>query len=289
MPKTFLTENLFIRDKFAKAMFANPVNSDYVIKYVLALEQKENIEILNYEVLYPEINTFNNLKDRVTDAYGVLNTNEGLVLLNTEFNSHYTNEGYLKNFVYVCHMLLKYADASSGKVYTKCIQININNFDVYKEGKFVYKDEMFPKYRNKENFILTIYHINVALLRKMSYDDIRKLDRDSLEYLSLICITNNKKAFAGDKMMLRIVKELKEMQKNLDELIYYDPKKFHEAEMKELSFEYGVEQNKLANAKECIKNNLSKELTLKITKITEEDYNMLVKELQNENNKKTRE
>ncbi len=47
-------------------------------------------------------------------------------------------------------------------------------------------------------------------------------------------------------MMLRIAKKLKEMQKNLNELIYYDPKKFHEAEMKKLSFEYGVEQTKLA-------------------------------------------
>ena len=278
MPKTFLTDNLFIRDKFAKAIFANPVNSDYVIKYILALEQKENIEILSYEVLYPEINTFKNLKDRVTDAYGVLNTSEGLVLLNTEFNCNYTNESFLKNLVYICHMLLKYADVSSGKVYTKCIQININNFDVYGEGKFVYKEEIFPKYRDKENVMLTRYNINVALLRKMSYDDIRKLNRDGLEYLSLICITNNKKAFIGDKMMLRIVKELDAMQKNYDELIYYDPKKFHEAEMKELA----IEQNNLAIAKECIKKKLSKQLTLEITKITEQDYNMLVKEVQKE-------
>ena len=87
----------------------------------------------------------------------------------------------------------------------------------------------------------------------MSYDDIRKLDRDSLEYLSLICITNNKKTFAGDKMMLRIVKELDAMQKNYDELIYYDPKKFHEAEMKELSFEYGVEQTNLLMQKNVLK------------------------------------
>ena len=278
MPKTFLTDNLFIRDKFAKAIFANPVNSDYVIKYILALEQKDNIEILSYEVLYPEINTFKNLKDRVTDAYGVLNTSEGLVLLNTEFNCNYTNESFLKNLVYICHMLLKYADVSSGKVYTKCIQININNFDVYGEGKFVYKEEIFPKYRDKENVMLTRYNINVALLRKMSYDDIRKLNRDGLEYLSLICITNNKKAFIGDKMMLRIVKELDAMQKNYDELIYYDPKKFHEAEMKELA----IEQNNLAIAKECIKKKLSKQLTLEITKITEQDYNMLVKEVQKE-------
>ena len=278
MFKTFLTENLFIRDKFAKAMFANPVNSDYVIKYVKALEQKDNIEILSYEVLYPEINTFKNLKDRITDAYGVLNTSEGLVLLNTEFNCNYTNEGYLKNIVYVCHMLIKYADVSSGKVYSKCIQINIDNFDVYGERKFVYKEEIFPKYRDKENVMLTRYNINVALLRKMSYDDIRKLNRDGLEYLSLICITNNKKVFTSDKMMLRIVKELDAMQKNYDELIYYDPKKFHEAEMKELA----IEQNNLAIAKECIKKKLSKQLTLEITKITEQDYNMLVKEVQKE-------
>ena len=282
MPKTFLTDNLFIRDKFAKAIFANPVNSDYVIKYILALEQKDNIEILSYEVLYPEINTFKNLKDRVTDAYGVLNTSEGLVLLNTEFNCNYTNESFLKNLVYICHMLLKYADVSSGKVYTKCIQININNFDVYGEEKFVYKEKIFPKYRDKENVMLTRYNINVALLRKMSYDDIRKLNRDGLEYLSLICITNNKKAFIGDKMMLRIVKELDAMQKNYDELIYYDPKKFHEAEMKELA----IEQNNLAIAKELIKNGASKELILKSIDIYEEDYNKLVSEIQKETKSK---
>ena len=282
MPKTFLTDNLFIRDKFAKAIFANPVNSDYVIKYILALEQKDNIEILSYEVLYPEINTFKNLKDRVTDAYGVLNTSEGLILLNTEFNCNYTNESFLKNLVYICHMLLKYADVSSGKVYTKCIQININNFDVYGEGKFVYKEEIFPKYRDKENVMLTRYNINVALLRKMSYDDIRKFNRDGLEYLSLICITNNKKAFIGDKIMLRIVKELDAMQKNYDELIYYDPKKFHEAEMKELA----IEQNNLAIAKELIKNGASKELILKSIDIYEEDYNKLVSEIQKETKSK---
>ena len=282
MSKTFLTDNLFIRDKFAKAIFANPVNSDYVIKYILALEQKENIEILSYEVLYPEINTFKNLKDRVTDAYGVLNTSEGLVLLNTEFNCNYTNESFLKNLVYICHMLLKYADVSSGKVYTKCIQININNFDVYGEGKFVYKEEIFPKYRDKENVMLTRYNINVALLRKMSYDDIRKLNRDSLEYLSLICITNNKKNFAGDKMMLRIVKELDAMQKNYDELIYYDPKKFHEAEMKEIA----IEKSNLAIAKKLIEKGSTKDFVIEITDITENQYEDLVNEIQKETKKK---
>lgn len=113
----------------------------------------------------------------------------------------------------------------------------------------------------------------------MSYDDIRKLDRDNLEYLSLICITNKNKAFTGDKMMLRIAKELKEMQKNLDELIYYDPKKFHEAEMKELSFEYGVEQTKLANAKKLIEMGFEKNIVIEATNVNEEEFNTLLKEV----------
>ncbi len=116
----------------------------------------------------------------------------------------------------------------------------------------------------------------------MTYDDIKKLSKNSLEYLSLICITNKKEIFNGDEIMLRIVKELENMQKSLDDLIYYDPKKFHEDEMKEIGFEEGAKQNKLDNAKECIKNNISKKLTLEITKITEEDYNRLFKEIKNE-------
>lgn len=72
------------------------------------------------------------------------------------------------------------------------------------------------------------------------------------------------------------------MQKNYDELIYYDPKKFHEAEMKELA----IEKNNLAIAKELIKNGAFKELILKSIDITEEDYNMLVKEVQKETKSK---
>ena len=83
-------------------------------------------------------------------------------------------------------------------------------------------------------------------------------------------------------MMLRIVKELDAMQKNYDELIYYDPKKFHEAEMKELA----IEENNLAIAKEFIKNGASKELILKSIDITEKDYNKLVSEIQKETKSK---
>ena len=112
----------------------------------------------------------------------------------------------------------------------------------------------------------------------MSYDDIRKLDRNGLEYLSLICITNNSKVFAGDKIMIRIVKELDAMQKNFDELIYYDPKKFHEAELKELA----IEKNNLAIAKKLIEKGSTKDFVIEITDITENQYEDLVKEIQKE-------
>ena len=52
--------------------------------------------------------------------------------------------------------------------------------------------------------------------------------------------------------------------------------------MKELA----IEENNLAIAKELIKNGASKELILKSIDITEEDYNMLVKEVQKETKSK---
>ena len=109
---------------------------------------------------------------------------------------------------------------------------------------------------NKENFISSAYESRISMFEK----DSKKLN----PYKRLI------------------VKELDAMQKNYDELIYYDPKKFHEAEMKELA----IEQNNLAIAKELIKNGASKELILKSIDITEEDYNKLVSEIQKETKSK---
>lgn len=60
-------------------------------------------------------------------------------------------------------------------------------------------------------------------MRKLSYEDIRKLDRLGAKYLSLIFISNAEIMFEGDTMILRIVKELNELSKTLDD---YDPDEF---------------------------------------------------------------
>ena len=46
--------------------------------------------------------------------------------------------------------------------------------------------------------------------------------------------------------------------------------------------EIAIEKTNLDIAKNCIKNGISKELILKSIAITEEDYNMLVSEIQKE-------
>lgn len=311
MQKTMFTKNEFINDIYIRRIFSNPINKDYITKLFLALENDNNIEVLevvDFKILNNELNNYSDLSNRVTDSYFKVNTNKGLILLNTEFNSQRTRKSYLKNHVYIFHMLLKIFDEETNESYYKAVQLNINNYDRYRKGKFIYKEELIRKYDNDEEYVLTIYDINVAILRNLSYDDIRKLDRLGAKYLSLIFISNDKKLFEGDEMMLRIVKELNELSKTLDELLYYDPVKFKkEAALEDVTDEFRkeavletvtdefkkevvteavIEENKIATAKELIKNAVSKEIILKSTDITEDKYNELLDEVNKETNKK---
>ena len=55
---------------------------------------------------------------------------------------------------------------------------------------------------------------------------------------------------------------------------------------KEVVTEAVIEENKIASAKELIKNAISKEIILKSTDITEDKYNELLDEVNKETNKK---
>ena len=314
------TKNGFINDIFIRRIFSNPRNRDYITKLFLALENDKNIEVLevvDFKILNNELNNYSDLSNRVTDSYFKIYTTKGPILLNTEFNSQKSKKGYNKSYVYVCHMLLKIFDNETMESYYKSIQININNYDKYRKGQFIYKEDLIRKYCNDEEYLLTIYDINFAILRKMSYDDIRKLDKSGAEYLSLIYITNDKRLYEGDTMMLRIVKELNELSKTLDELLYYDSDEFKkEAALEDVTDEFrkeavletvtdefkketiletvtdefkkevvteaAIEENKIATVKEFIKNGASKELILKSTDITENQYNKLLDEVKKE-------
>ena len=366
----------FINDIYIRRIFSNPINKDYITKLFLALENDNNIkvlEVVDFKILNNELNNYSDLSNRVTDSYFKVYTTKGPILLNTEFNSQRSKKSYNKNNVYICHMLLKIFDEETKESYYKAVQLNINNYDRYRKGKFIYKEDLIRKYDNDEEYILTIYDINVAILRKLSYDDIRKLDRLGAKYLSLIFISNDEIMFKGDEMMLRIVKELNELSKTLDELLYYDPDKFKkEAALEDVTDEFRkeavletvtdefrkeavletvtdefkketvlenvtdefkketvlenvtdefkketvletvtdefkkeavlenvtdefkkevvteavIEENKIATAKELIKNAVSKEIILKSTDITEDKYNELLDEVNKETNKK---
>lgn len=278
MQKTMFTKNEFINDIYIRRIFSNPINKDYVTKLFLALENDNNIEVLevvNFKILNNELNNYSDLSNRVTDSYFKIYTTKGPILLNTEFNSQKSKKGYNKRYVYVCHMLLKIFGNETMESYYKSIQININNYDKYRKGQFIYKEDLIRKYDNDEEYIITIYDINVAILRKLSYEDIRKLDRLGAKYLSLIFISNAEIMFEGDTMILRIVKELNELSKTLDD---YDPDEFK----KEVVTEAVIEENKIATVKEFIKNGASKELILKSTDITENQYNNLLDEVKKE-------
>ena len=213
-------------------------------------------------------------------------------------------------------MVIRMVDENTGEYYNKVAQVNINNFDRFGQGKFVYKSEFFP---NGEE-LLVIYDINVALLSKMSYDDYRKFNKLSTEYLSIIFTNNDEKIFKDNKMIMKIVKELEDMSKSLDEMLYYNPEEFlKEAALdaitddmkkeaaqksvtdemkkeaaresvtdemkKEAATEIVIEENNIATAKELIRNGVSKVIILKSIDITEKQYNDLLDEVQKETKK----
>ena len=167
MQKTMFTINEFINDIFIRRIFSNPRNRDYITKLFLVLENDKNIEVLevvDFKILNNELNNYSDLSNRVTDSYFKVYTTKGPILLNTEFNSQRSRKSYNKSNVYICHMLLKIFDTETKESYYKAIQLNINNYDKYRKGKFIYKEDLIRKYDNDEEYIITICNIEKIVL-----------------------------------------------------------------------------------------------------------------------------
>ena len=241
----------FMKDKFARAILTNPANEDYLIALYNSLEPDKNIKAIGAKIITNEINNYKDAKERITDAIMEVETTKGIDLVNFEVNAFKSDKIIRKNLSYVCHMVIRMIDENTGEYYNKVVQVNINNFDRFGQGKFVYKSELFP---NGEE-LLVIYDINVALLSKMSYDDYRKFNKLSTEYLSIIFTNNDEKIFKGNKMIMKIVKELEDMSKSLDEMLYYNPEEF----LKEAALDAITDDMKKEAAQKSVTEEMKKE------------------------------
>ena len=100
-------------------------------------EVKENIKLIDTNVSNHET-----LKDQETD---LLLENDKNVF-NIEINYNYYEEGMIKNRCYIANLLVRQIKKGRRyKEYKKIHQININNYDLYQRGEFIYRSYIWKR------------------------------------------------------------------------------------------------------------------------------------------------
>ena len=275
--------------------------NDRVVKKILNSEEEECREYLsriisgvlkidvniikdNIELIEPEVGSNINTVNSIVDVIYKTDNN----YFNIEINYNNKRIVTVKNNIYIYHMLLRQVKKQSDySNILPIIQININNYDLFKEGRFIYESSIREKVSHKKrDELITIYDINLEYLKKIDYNKI--IERNyNLEKILYIFICNNKNIldyiYKGDRVMNKVRKDAEVITRGLDDILYYDPvmleEQANEYERKiarEEGFNEGREEGKKEgikeNQKEMIKNMLDKNMDLNlisdITKIS---------------------
>ena len=266
----------FINDRAAKLLLTDINLRDYVCLIISKL-LKLNYEYVknNLELVHNGVNENQNIKGRDTDA---LFENDYSVI-NFEFNTEYKSAYIIKNNMYVFHLYLRQLKPGEKERKIKPIyQINVNNFDIYQKGEFIYKTQLCETtyYCIRDNN-LVIYDINMDFLKKLSYNEIDGMPSDSLEKLFLVFYNredfNYEQFYDGNPIMERVIKRLEEMWENFDDMLYYDVEKLRKAADDEAMKE--TIEKQVAEKVEKREKEITKEITQKVTdevtqKVTDE-------------------
>lgn len=221
-------------------------------------------------------------------------------LLKLNYNNEYQSEYIAKNNMYVFHLCLRQLKPGEKENKIKPVyQININNYDIYKKGEFIYKTQLCETtYHCVRDNNLVIYDINMDFLKKLSYNEIDVMPSDSLEKLFLVFYNrkdiNYEQFYNGNPLMKRVVKRLEEMWKDFDDMLYYDAEELRKQVDDRLRKERDAEIEKEviqkvtsevtqkvtsevtnAIALKMIKDGLSKEQVINYSQISDEEYETL--------------
>lgn len=256
----------FINDRAAKLLLTDINLRDYVCLIISKL-LKLNYEYVknNLELVHNGVNENQNIKGRDTDA---LFENDYSVI-NFEFNTEYKSAYIIKNNMYVFHLYGGQLKPGEKERKIKPIyQINVNNFDIYQKGEFIYKTQLCETtYHCIRDNNLVIYDINMDFLKKLSYNEIDGMPSDSLEKLFLIFYNredfNYEQFYDGNPIMERVIKRLEEMWENFDDMLYYDVEKLRKAADDEAMKE--TIEKQVAEKVEKREKEITKEITQKVT------------------------
>ena len=110
-----------------------------------------------------------------------------LAYYNVEINYSHNPITDFKNMCYICELFLRQLKSKTPKVYSKIkkvLQININGYDRFSQGKFIYTSHISEDALHQiRNDCLKIVDINLDYLAEMNYNNLEKYESDSLERL----------------------------------------------------------------------------------------------------------
>lgn len=158
----------------------------------------------------------------------------------------------------------------------RIIQININSYDSYGYGDFVYESGlMLKKYNIEYSNLITIYEINLAYYKNIDYN---KIEKGLLKDLALLVIEDKEvlsKLYKGDYIMAEVQKEMKGLVEEVDGVLYYDEEKLQKAIEHEMT-EKGLRQGREETAKALLTMGiLSIEQIAEVTKLSVEEIEKL--------------
>jgi len=262
----------YLNDVVANLILSDIDCRDYLISIVskaIGIEEeliKENLTLVSNRV-NENINTKYNYADNVFE--------NNFSIINIEVNYFKGANIEIKNMRYICHLILK--QTSVGEKYEKLkpiYQININNYDVFKGGKFIYKSILMEEsLHQKRSEFMTIIDINIDFLRDIDYNKLK--EEDSLEKLLYIFICDNKmildKLYLNNRIMDEVRKKIDNIYKDFDYLLYYD----HDEFINECSYEEGERQGIEKIAKTMLEKKMKIDDITEITGLTKDEIEKL--------------
>ena len=246
-------ERVLLKDKVVKKLLnsENPTCREYLVRLISA-STGISVKLLrnNIELVTPNINSNSNYVNSVSDV--MVKDNENYY--NIEINYNNVPIAIVKNNIYMYNSILRQVHKSDDYKNVKgVIQININNYDLFGKGKFVYDSMMIEKKHHivRDN-MLRVIDINLDFLSNIDYNKIKKGNEYNLEKLLYFFVCNDKKLldniYNGNGLMRDISKIFNIDIEDLDKQLYYD----YDEYMKEVSYEQGEIDGVLKKQKEII-------------------------------------
>ena len=279
-----LRERVLLKDKVVKKILnsENPTCREYLVRLISA-STGISVKLLrnNIELITPNISSNSNYVNSISDV--IVRDNDNYY--NIEINYNNVPVAIIKNNIYMYNSILRQVHKSDDyKNVKSVIQININNYDLFKRKEFVYDSMMIEKKHHiiRDN-MLRVIDINLDFLSNIDYNEIKKGNKYNLENLLYFFVCNDKKLldniYDGNGLMRDISKIFNIDIEDLDKQLYYD----YDEYMKEVSYEQGEIDGVLKKQKEIIKNmldkNYPKKEIMELTNLTEETLNGIIEDI----------